>query len=278
MTAVGQTGLPFGNLSRLLLAWVCTEAVRTQSRELFLGASLSGFMRRLDMAPIGGGSRGERTRLRDQMRRLFGCSMIQLAYEDTHRSRPGLSSGRISPRVVSSGGIQRNPTSRLLWDSKIRTGRAVLQRDHPPPGAAGHEHLKALKRSSPWASIFYLWLTYRTFTFEPLRSGSPGVSCTASLEWTPPRPGDKRTVEILPHGTVLRELKKIKAAWPSLNYATVQGVLVLLPSKPVIVPTCLPAQEAPGRLQAASQIAPLFMNIRAGGASGDSERISTKPL
>ena len=81
MTAVGQSGLPFGNLSRLLLAWVCTEAVRTQSRELFLGASLSGFMRRLDMAPIGGGSRGERTRLRNQMKRLFNAH-IQLAYED----------------------------------------------------------------------------------------------------------------------------------------------------------------------------------------------------
>ena len=27
MTGVAQTGLPFGNLSRLLLAWVCTEAV-----------------------------------------------------------------------------------------------------------------------------------------------------------------------------------------------------------------------------------------------------------
>ena len=61
MTAVGQTGLPFGNLSRLLLAWVCTEAVRTQSRELFLGASLSGFMRRMGMTPVGGGSRGART-------------------------------------------------------------------------------------------------------------------------------------------------------------------------------------------------------------------------
>ena len=81
MTAVGQTGLPFGNLSRLLLAWVCTEAVRTQSRELFLGASLSGFMRRLGMAPVGGGSRGGRTRLCDQMRRLFNAH-IQLAYED----------------------------------------------------------------------------------------------------------------------------------------------------------------------------------------------------
>ena len=34
--------LPFGNLPRLLLAWVSTEAVRTQSRELVLGRSLSG--------------------------------------------------------------------------------------------------------------------------------------------------------------------------------------------------------------------------------------------
>ena len=69
MTAVGQTGLPFGNLSRLLLAWVCTEAVRTQSRELFLGPSRSGFMRKLGIAPVG----CARTRLRNQMRRLFAA-------------------------------------------------------------------------------------------------------------------------------------------------------------------------------------------------------------
>ena len=34
----------------------------------------------------------------------------------------------------------------------------------------------------------------------------------------------------------LRELKKIKMAWPDLNYATTQGVLILLPAKPVISP------------------------------------------
>ena len=39
--------LPYGNLPRLLLAWVCTEAVRTQSRELVMGRSLSEFMRTL---------------------------------------------------------------------------------------------------------------------------------------------------------------------------------------------------------------------------------------
>ena len=34
--------LPYGNIPRLLLAWVCTEAVKIQSRELVLGRSLSG--------------------------------------------------------------------------------------------------------------------------------------------------------------------------------------------------------------------------------------------
>ena len=33
MIAGGDNKLPFGNLPRLLLAWVCTEAVRTGSRE-----------------------------------------------------------------------------------------------------------------------------------------------------------------------------------------------------------------------------------------------------
>ena len=35
---------------------------------------------------------------------------------------------------------------------------------------------------------------------------------------------------------VLRELKKIKLAWPDLNYATAPGVLILHPSTPVIAP------------------------------------------
>ena len=37
----GRDKLPYGNLPRLLLAWVSTEAVRTQSREISLGRSLS---------------------------------------------------------------------------------------------------------------------------------------------------------------------------------------------------------------------------------------------
>ena len=41
--------LPFGHLPRLLMSWVCSEAVRTGNRELVLGRSLSDFMRELEI-------------------------------------------------------------------------------------------------------------------------------------------------------------------------------------------------------------------------------------
>ena len=80
LSRTGEYKLPFGNLPRLLLAWVSTEAVRTQSRELVLGDSLSEFMRTLGIYSNSG---RVHTRLRNQMDRLFNAS-VQLIYEDEH--------------------------------------------------------------------------------------------------------------------------------------------------------------------------------------------------
>ena len=74
MTAGINTKLPYGNLPRLILAWLCTEAVHTQSRVLVLGKSLSGFMRSLGIYHNSGGRGGVQTRLRNQMDRLFHCT------------------------------------------------------------------------------------------------------------------------------------------------------------------------------------------------------------
>ena len=71
MIAGGNNKLPFGHMPRLLLAWVCTEAVRTQIRDLFLGKSLSDFMRRVGIDPAG----ASYARVRNQMERLFACSV-----------------------------------------------------------------------------------------------------------------------------------------------------------------------------------------------------------
>ena len=85
MTATGDNKLPYGNFPRLILAWVCTEAVRTQSRVILLGPSLAKFMKTLGVYSSGGGNAG--IKLRNQMNRLFNCT-VSLIYKDEKRGTP----------------------------------------------------------------------------------------------------------------------------------------------------------------------------------------------
>ena len=161
MLSSSKTKLPYGNLPRLLLAWVCTEAVQTQSRELVLGSSLSEFMRKLGMAPLGGGSRGERTRLRNQIDRLFNAN-VRLTYEDEHGKQ------FIASNIADRGELwwdSKRPNERVLWESKIYLGEAFFHEiiNHPVP--LDMNTLKALKRCSLGLDL-YLWLAYRTFSLK----------------------------------------------------------------------------------------------------------------
>ena len=89
--------------------------------------------------------------------------------------------------------------------------------------------LKALKRCSLGLDL-YLWLTYRTFALRaPLRLTWKQVYRQFGLD--PTKASDKSTVRRLPY-KVLRELKKIKLAWPDLNYSTEPGVLIVLALNP----------------------------------------------
>ena len=232
MTAGINNKLPYGNIPRLLLAWVCTEAVKTQSRELVLGRSLSEFMRGLGMQTSGGSTRGDRARLRNQMRRLFRCQ-VDLVYADKHGDRSVAS--RIADRTELWWNL-KHPDAPTLWDSKIELGEKFFNEiiHHPVP--LDMNILKALKRSSLGLDL-YLWLTYRTFLLKS----------TLQLPWRrlyrqfgadPAKAGDRVTVDNF-RKDCLRELIKIKTAWTSLSYSTAKGVLILSPSKPSIAPANL---------------------------------------
>ena len=162
MTATGDNKLPFGNLPRLLLAWVCTEAVRTQSRELVLGRSLSEFMRKLGViSSDSGGSWGIRTRLKNQMDRLFSAT-VSLIYEDD-----GVKA-RVSSLVADHSVFWWNPKrpdEPMLWESKIRLGEEFFREIIRHPVPLDMNILKALKRSSLGLDL-YLWLVYRTLALS----------------------------------------------------------------------------------------------------------------
>ena len=227
MIAGGGNKLPYGNLPRLLLAWVCTEAVRTQSRELVLGKSLSKFMRTLGVYNSGG---QPQTRLRNQMKRLFGCT-VSLIYEDEHGEQ------FVSSLIAERGEFwwnERKPDQPSLWNSKIELGEKFFNEIIRHPVPLNMNTLTALKRSTLGLDL-YLWLVYRTFSLRaPLRLTWKQLYCQLGAH--PAKARDNNTVQAFRY-KVLRELKKIKLAWPELNYATAKGVLILLPSIPAIAPS-----------------------------------------
>ena len=229
MIAGPDNKLPYGNIPRLLLAWVCTEAVQTRSRVLVLGDSFSKFMRNLGMQDDSGSGRGDRTRVRNQMDRLFNAN-VRLTYENQHGKQ------FISSNIADRGELwwdPKRPDERVLWESKIELGEKFFEEIIAHPIPLDMNTLKALKRCTLGLDL-YLWLVYRTFVLtRPLRLS--WKSLYHQFDGDPAKAGDHNTVQNF-RRKALRELKKIKAAWPDLNYATARGVLILRPSKPTIIP------------------------------------------
>ena len=235
MTAGHPHKLPFGNIPRLLAAWVCTEAVKTQSRELVLGHSLAEFMRKLDIDTQSGGRGGVRTRLQNQMQRFFNAQ-VRVVYQDEHSEQ------FMSSAIADRGEFwwsERKPDEPVLWESKIRLGEDFFREIIAHPVPLDMNTLKSLSRS-PLGLDLYVWLVYRTFNLDtPKRLSWPVLYRQFGVN--PTKASDRRTVDSF-RTDCIRELKKIKTAWPGLEYRIERGrrheqtgALVLHPSNPKIV-------------------------------------------
>ena len=236
MLAGGGTKLPYGNLPRLLLAWVCTEAVRTQSPYLVMGRSLAEFMRKLGLDDDSGGARGDRTRLRNQMHRLFS-SVVTLTYKGEDG---GATLNAPIARAFDYMWSARDPHAPSLWNSEIELGADFFKEIIRRPVPLDMNILREMKRS-PLGLDLYFWLVYKTFA----------LTTPQRLTWKhlyrqfgadPARAGDSRTVDYF-RTDCLRELTKLKSAWPDLHYRPVKGRLVIEPSRPRIAPTQLRLRE-----------------------------------
>lgn len=155
LLAPSKIGLPYGTVPRLLLAWLTTEAVKTQSRELELGDNLSAFMRELDMAPTGG-RWGSITRLKDQARRLFSCT-VSASYADAAKHAD--MGYRLADKSVLWWDA-KDPEQAGLWQSTVTLSEAFFNEVVSRPIPVDMRALKTLKRS-PLALDAYCWLTYR---------------------------------------------------------------------------------------------------------------------
>lgn len=215
--APSHIGLPYGNIPRLLLAWLTTEAVLNKTRTLYLGDTLASFMRKLGLG-ISGGEKGDITRLKEQSRRLFMSSMS--CVYDSERASNGVNLTVADAFYFWEAQKDGEPDSRnvILSDAFYR---AITENPIPIDMRA----ISALKSSSLALDI-YCWLTYR---MSYLRR-------TARIPWEllqvqfgsgyPSTPQGKRNFK----RAFLRELKKVVLIYPKANVEITAKTFILQPS------------------------------------------------
>jgi len=225
MLARPKVGLPYGSVPRMLLAWIATEAVKTKSRDLILGDSMSQFMRQLGMVPTGG-RWGTVTRLKDQTRRLFG-STIQCSYTNKAAGHEALQNMVIA-ELASLWWEPKDPSQRSLFESTVRLSETFYNEIINNPVPVDMRALLALKKS-PLALDIYAWLTYRmSYLAKP--SAIPWIALQAQFGSGYPMTAQGKR-DFKKH--FLGQLKKVQVIYPAKAADGANGLL-LKPSKPHI--------------------------------------------
>jgi hypothetical protein len=215
-------GLPYGTVPRLLLTWLTTEAVRTQSRELVLGDSLSAFMRALDLVPTGG-RWGSITRLKDQTTRLFASSFTAIYRDKNHVALRNQS-------IVSEANLwwePKDPAQASLWQSTVTLGEAFYAEISERPVPVDMRALRALKRS-PMALDVYSWLTYR-MSYLKRPAAIPWHSLQA--QFGAGYPETARGLRDF-RANYLHALEKVLAVYPGAKIAATSEGVQLMPGRP----------------------------------------------
>lgn len=117
---------PYGSIPRVILAWICSEAVKTKERTLSLGHSQSDFLECLKLHNNG----RDIARFRDQALRLFK-PVISVEYTD---ERDGDLSARL---LISESAHKMAPqdqrSARALGEFARAVRRASFGKSWPRP-------------------------------------------------------------------------------------------------------------------------------------------------
>jgi hypothetical protein len=227
ITDVGGAGLPFGSYPRLILIWMTSEAVRTASRELELGASLSRFMAELGLQATGG-HWGTVPRFRDQMQRLIGAAISMRWEQETCGQQA------FGENLLLADRYQLWWTPKILPTapspvSSITLSENFFEQLVAAPVPLDLRAVRVLKQS-PLALDLYAWATRRVSYLER----------PTQVSWDALRRSFGAGYADTPQGRVkfrakvLDALGRVCGVYSALRLAIEEGGVLLLPSAPHI--------------------------------------------
>jgi hypothetical protein len=226
-------GAPYGSRARLILLFLQSEALRTNSRDIELGRSLHMWLGRLGI-PIGGKSFKD---VREQAERLSRCRMT---FHITAGDRAGL----VNQNIVDTAMFVQEPSAEGQGSLFVETARLSETffeqlRKHPVP--LEESAIRAISNNSQALDI-YCWLAYRLHVLPPGRPvsvswralfGQFGASYKRIDHWK------ERFVD---------SLKIATAVYPHASIEVASEGLVLRQSRPPVAPR-LVSGGSPARSQ-----------------------------
>jgi hypothetical protein len=236
-----EYGLPYGVPARLLTIYCTSEAVRTNSPEIYLGESVHDFLRRLDV-PITRGARGSRSVYANQLLRLIHST---LSIDENIRD----GAGRQGLHMRQALFVEE---AKLWWDdpehSKNRKGagrsigngsslmlssvlfHSILERSAPLATSA----IKQL-RKSPMDLDVYAWLVHRLFHLsKPSMVSWEQLSNQFGHNYREPRTFRR---------FFLDSLKRVSAVYTEAKFNVGASGVLLLPSRPHLAKATVPAKR-----------------------------------
>src|ERR1700733_398333 len=160
-------GVAYGSIARMILLYLQTQAVRTRSREVELGASMNAWLTAMGI-PIGGKTYQI---VREQSRRISRCRLTFFRRSDT-------------AEAVTNGAFVRDailplnpnaPEQLPLWQERVRLDEGFYQSliEHPLP--LREAAIRQISNRS-MAIDLYVWLAYRLHVLSgPVEVGWPAL-------------------------------------------------------------------------------------------------------
>ena len=211
-------GVPYGSIARLILLYLQTEAVRTNSPEVELGPSMKSWMGRMSLTT--GGKTYQL--VTEQARRISACRLT--FFTDRGNGAESRHNGAFVQDAISLTGLadESQPT---LWQDRVRLDGGFWRslREHPVPIL--EEAIRAIGTRSMAIDV-YVWLAYRLHS----------LARPAPISWTAVHgqfgAGFRLVRQIKP--TFLEALNLALAVYPEARVDADKEGIVLHPSPPAV--------------------------------------------
>ena len=154
-------GVPYGSRARLILLYLQSEALRTNSRDIALGRSLHAWLGRLGI-PIGGKSFKD---VREQADRLSRC---RLTFHVQQGGRAGLINQNIMDTAMF---VEDTSVQGSLFVDTARLSETFFEQLKKHPVPLEEAAIRAISNNSQALDI-YCWLAYRLHVLPQTRTVS----------------------------------------------------------------------------------------------------------